>query len=92
MLGKKKKAKCPAESKNLILINRFLFVNARCEAVKSRWSVRSIVHFVVRFCLSSWVSFEYTLNDPPPPPPPQRLPCVTLKSPKLLHCFIADDE
>ena len=89
MLGKKK-AKRPAESKNLILINRFLFVNARCEAVNSRWSVRSIVHFVVLFCLSSWVSFEYTPNDPPPPP--RRLPCVTLKSPKLLHCFIADDE
>ena len=38
--------------------------------------------------LSSWVSFEYTPNDSPP----GRLPCVTLKSPKLLHCFIADDE
>ena len=89
MLGKEK-GKCPAESKNLIWINRFSFVNARCEVVKSRWSIRSVVHFVVLFCLSSWVSFEYTPNDPPPPP--QRLPCVTLKSPKLLHCFIADDE
>ena len=66
MLGKKK-GKCPAESKNLILINRFSFVNAHCEVVKSRWSVRSVVHFVVLFCLSSWVSFEYTPNDPPPP-------------------------
>ena len=81
MLGKEK-GKCPAEAKNLIWINRFSFVNARCEVVKSRWSIRSVVHFVVLFCLSSWVSFEYT----------QRLPCVTLKSPKLLHCFIADDE
>ena len=69
MLGKKK-GKCPAESKNLILINRFLFVNARCEVVKSRWSIRSVVHFVVLFCLSSWVSFEYTPNDPPAPETP----------------------
>lgn len=52
MLGKKK-GKCPAESKNLILINRFSFDNARCEVVKFRWSVSSVVHFVVLFCLSS---------------------------------------
>ena len=52
MLGKEK-GKCPAESKNLIWINRFSFVNARCEVVKSRWSIRSVVHFVVLFCLSS---------------------------------------
>lgn len=64
MLGKKK-GKCPAESKNLMLINRFSFVNAHCEVVKSRWSIRSVVHFVVLFCLSSWVSFEYTPNDSP---------------------------
>ena len=87
MLGKKK-GKCPVESKNLILINRFSFVNAHCEVVKSRWSIRSVVHFVVLFCLSSWVSFEYTPNDSPP----GRLPCVTLKSPKRFHCFIADDK
>ena len=87
MLGKKK-GKCPAESKNLILINRFSFVNSHCEVVKSRWSIRLVVHVVVLFFLSSWVSFEYTPSDSPP----GRLPCVTLKSPKLFHCFIADNE
>ena len=84
MLGKKK-GKCPAESKNLILINRFLFVNARCEVVKSRWSIRSVVHFVVLFCLSSWVSFEYTPNDPPPPAP--ETPMCNFKVSKAVALF-----
>ena len=85
MLGKEK-GKCPAESKNLIWINRFSFVNARCEVVKSRWSIRSIVHFVVLFCLSSWVSFEYTPNDPPPPPAPET-PMCNFKVSKAVALF-----
>lgn len=85
MLGKKK-GKCPAESKNLILINRFSFDNARCEVVKFRWSVSSVVHFVVLFCLSSWVSFEYTPNDLPPPPA-RETPICNLKVSEAVALF-----